>query len=192
MRLGHRASITDRGFDTCKPRGHGDVLLDWVDQLHGVPAVGQPFRVDAGPAANVEQHCGWRRKESREQLLRTHPLEHAVCTHPQPVILAEAVDIKRPHLRIHAPSVPIVSGGHPSWPSQVTPTVAESHAGESGHQINVGRPGRSGTRSLAGDRHTQLVEFAVRTSALTHVPKRAPAIGRVRNASLSPIASNMS
>lgn len=115
IRLRQTAGIAHGGRDSGKPPGGGDMLFDRVNHVHGVPALRQPVCLDARAAADVEHRRRWWRQEPRKQLLRTHALQHAVCTKPQPLIFAEVIDVETTHLGVHRLSVPTVRQYTRQW-----------------------------------------------------------------------------
>ena len=68
----------------------GEVQLDRIHQLDVVAALGQPHRVRAGAAADVEHARGRRWQEPLEQLLGADELEPAPAAQP-PLLVAAVV-----------------------------------------------------------------------------------------------------
>ena len=128
-----RTGIADCRQDTGEPSGHRDVLIDRVDQLHGVATLGQPLGMDSGAAPDIEHRRRWRRQEPGQQLLGPHPLQHPVRSLPQPVVFTEAVDVIGVHLRVHSASLANPGQSHRrasaltmvdrGWPRDGTPSA---------------------------------------------------------------------
>jgi hypothetical protein len=105
------AGIADSCCDAGNPSRGGDVFIDRIDQMHAVPTLHEPFRVNAGAAAHVQDPRRRDWQEPLQQFLGAHALQDAVRPHAQPIGLAIIRDVEVSYPLVHDRNL-ILGRGH--------------------------------------------------------------------------------